>query len=119
VQVPILHRIWVTSSIVDPHHIGADPDSDFYLIGPTFYPEEDADPNPDPNFRLMWIRILPFLCGSGSAFLLMLIRILIFIWCGSRCGSGFLLDADADPGYLNDADPCGSGSTTLVTSIGT
>jgi hypothetical protein len=35
--------------------------------------------------------------------------------CGS--GSDFLFDADADPyegpGYQNDVDPCGSGSTTL------
>jgi hypothetical protein len=35
-------------------------------------------------------------------------------------GSGFLFDADAhpdadaDPGYQNDANPCGSGSTTLI-----
>ncbi len=43
-------------------------------------------------------------------------------WCGSgswsslshRCGSGFLFDVNADPGYQNDADPCGSGSTTLL-----
>jgi hypothetical protein len=30
--------------------------------------------------------------------------------------SGFLFDADpdADPGYQNDADLCGSGSTTLI-----
>ncbi len=34
-----------------------------------------------------------------------------------RCGSAFFFDADADqnadPGYQNDAVPCGSGSTTL------
>jgi hypothetical protein len=44
--------------------------------------------------------------------------ILIFI-CGS--GSGFLVDADADsdadPSYQNNADPCGSGSTTVGITI--
>jgi|LakMenE18May11ns_1017448.scaffolds.fasta_scaffold8736613_1 hypothetical protein len=36
------------------------------------------------------------------------------------CESGFLFDADtepdADPGYQNDPDPSGSGSTTMLTS---
>ncbi len=32
--------------------------------------------------------------GSGSS---------LPLWCGSGCG--FLFDADADPGYQNDADP--------------
>ncbi len=46
-------------------------------------------------------------------------------WCGSEsgsgsslslwCGSGFLFDAD--PGYQNDADPCGSGCTTLLNPV--
>ncbi len=53
--------------------------------------------------------------GSGSSLLLwMPDRILIFIICGSGCGSRSesLFDAaaeDADPYYQNDADPCGSG----------
>jgi hypothetical protein len=29
----------------------------------------------------------------------------------------FLFDADADPGYQNDADPWGSGSTTLSETL--
>ncbi len=35
-------------------------------------------------------------CGSWSS---------LSLWCGSECGSG--------SGFLFDADPCGSGSTTL------
>ncbi len=57
----------VETSVVDPHHVDADPDStyhpdadphsDFYLMrmriqdpDPTFQP--DADPDPDPSFHL-------------------------------------------------------------------
>jgi hypothetical protein len=29
----------------------------------------------------------------------------------------YLIHADPDPGYQNDADPCGSGSTTLAKSL--
>ncbi len=35
-------------------------------------------------------------------------------WCGFRSGF-FYADPDADPGYQNDADPGGSGSTTIIT----
>jgi hypothetical protein len=47
----------------------ADPDSDFCLMDsdPTFQPDADPDLDPDPTFHLMRIRILPFLCGSYPA----------------------------------------------------
>ncbi len=35
---------------------------------------------------------------------LMRIRISIFIWCGSRCGSGFFFDSDPDPTFHPDAN---------------
>ncbi len=35
------------------------------------------------------------------------------LWCGSGCGFLFDADADAYPGFQNDGDPCGFGSTTL------
>ncbi len=80
-----------------------------------------------------------FWCGSGMRIRIRLvtpmrIRILIFIWCGSGfdfspwCGSGSRSyvpnkfshhwksakrGSYSYPGYRNDADPCGSGSTTL------
>jgi hypothetical protein len=115
-------------SVVDLHHVDADPDSTYHHNAdpdPTFHP--DADPDPEPSFqikaqtlekvlifhtfwlvicKLMWIRI-PLI-----TLIRMRIRILIFIWFGS----GFLFDADADPGYQNDTDPSGSESTILFTT---
>ncbi len=106
-------------SVVSPHHL-------------------DSDPDPVPSFKIKaqdpWKSAQKCSysihfglssanwCGSGFRSKLSLMRIrmrkwiLIFIWCGS----GFLFDADADPGYQNDTDPCGyksgcgSGSTTLA-----
>ncbi len=40
------------TSVVDPHHVDADPDSTYHPdanLDPTFHP--DADPDPDPNFK--------------------------------------------------------------------
>jgi hypothetical protein len=33
------------TSVVDPHHVDADPDS-------TFHPDGDPDPDPDPSFQI-------------------------------------------------------------------
>jgi hypothetical protein len=58
---------------------------------------------------VLWIRIR----------FIALMRILIFYADPDPdyfflCGYGFLSDTDADldPGYQNDADPCGSGSSS-------
>ncbi len=40
--VPIVPSISDASSVVDPHHVDADPDSDFLF---------DADPDPDSSFK--------------------------------------------------------------------
>ncbi len=92
---------------------------------PTFHPDEDPDPFPDPSFQIKAQTLKK--CSNRLIFQtfwliicrLMRIRtrnrILIFIWCGCGSGCGSRLPNDADPGYQNDADPCGSesGSTTL------
>jgi hypothetical protein len=120
-------------------HPDADPDSDFLFdadpdadTDPTFH--TDADPgfqNPDPSFKkkgsnsLISAKIGSYSVGTFWLDICKLMRIRFRIpaykyWCGSGCrsGSGFFSDADADPGYQNDVDPCGSGyrcgSTTLL-----
>ncbi len=52
------------SSVVDPHHLDADPDS-------TYHPDTDPDANPDLDFYLTRMRIRLF------TLMRMLIRILI------------------------------------------
>ncbi len=64
---------------------------------PTFHPDADVDPNPDPTFHLMRFRIMFFCADPDPAkvvfqlmfqtykILILLTRIWIFIWCG--CGS--------------------------------
>jgi hypothetical protein len=115
---------------------------------PTFHPDANPDPDTDPSFqikaqtlekcsnrllfhtlwlvisKLMQIRIRFLIQLITLMWIRMQIRILIFIWRGSRWGSGFLFDADveflfdadvdADPGYPIDADSCESGFTTLL-----
>ncbi len=66
------------------HHFEADPNS-------TYQPDAELDADP--------VKIQLIILMRG---------------CGSRCGSGFLFDEDADSGCQNGADPCGSGSTTLA-----
>jgi hypothetical protein len=51
---PVKFFVW-TGSVVDPHHFDADPDADplFYLMRiriPIFHPE--ADPYRDPSFQI-------------------------------------------------------------------
>ncbi len=113
-------------SVVDPHHVDADPDS-------TYHP--DADPDSDFYFMRMRIRLFTRMrmririlirlftwCGSGSGQSgnligysinfsnltkywfsntkrFMRIRIRISLWCRSGCvyRSWFLFDADRDP----------------------
>ncbi len=60
--------------------------------------DTDPDAEPDRLITLMRIRIR--------------IRNRIFIWCVS--GSGFLFLCGCGSRLSNDADPCGSGFTTLV-----
>ncbi len=85
-------RILIFLSDADPDptfHPDADPDPDpryahiSYILAWDLENDADPDPVPDPAYKF---------------------------WCVSECGpgSGFLIDAD--PGYHNDADPCGSGS---------
>ncbi len=141
-----MHFVRVQSSVVDPDSnfsfgvdpncdfsSDADPDRDFYLIRMRIRIR---------LFTMMRIRIrIQILaskkrlkplkkCSNRLIFhtfriqlitlvrIKMRIRILNFIWCGS----GFLFDADsdpdADPGDQNDADPFGSGFTTLVQRVG-
>jgi hypothetical protein len=132
----------VTKSVVNLHHIDADPNAD---PDSTNHPDADAYPDPDSAYYLMRIRIRFVDPNPDSSFQIKvqthenvpysnrlkfhtfwlvwkLMRIRFrsgSLWCGSGCGCGswFLFDVDGDPGYQNDADPCGFGSTTMVTTI--
>ncbi len=102
-QGPKRHRI----SDPDPQHWDPDPDPDV-----TFHP--DADPDPDHSFQRK-TQTLEKVTGSYSIHF----GLSSANWCGSGsssgsslslwCGSGFLFDtdadSDADPGYINGADP--------------
>ncbi len=42
--------LFVSTSVMDPHHVDADPDS-------TYHPDADPDVDPESDFYLMRIRI--------------------------------------------------------------
>jgi hypothetical protein len=100
-------------SVVDPHHLDADPD-------PTF--RHDSNPYPDPSFKKGSNPGKSAKIGAYSLFhtfwlnmcKLMRIRIRFLIQLMNfDADPDADLDPDADPGYQNDADPCGYGSKKL------
>jgi hypothetical protein len=110
----------VYSSVVDPHHFYLDPDSDFYLARIWIHilaSKYRLKPLKKCSNRLIlytfWLVICK-LMRTESAYHFDADPDFYLTWYRS----GFLLHADADPdedpGYQNDADVCGSWSTTLA-----
>ncbi len=116
-QTPVrtVHLLNMVTRVVDAvpestYHPEADPNSDFYLMRIRFrlftlmrIPNMDSNPSKSAQIGSYFINFgsaSTNWCRSGSSVSLMRTRIVIFI----LSGSGFLLDADADPGYQNDAN---------------
>jgi hypothetical protein len=96
-------------SVVDPHHLDADPDSTYHPDAvpdfefsfdadpdPIFHP--DADPDLDPSIKKAKIDSFHTYILTSHMRIDVDLDPAFKFWCGS----GFLFDVNADP----DVDPC-------------
>jgi hypothetical protein len=95
----------VSGSVVDPHHIYADPDPDPACHfdpdpEPTFH--FDADPDPEPSFQIKAQNLGNVFIWAHIAYIL---TCHLQIDAGPDPAYQFDADPDPDPAYLFDADP--------------
>jgi hypothetical protein len=87
--------------VVDPHHLDADPD-----------PACHFDVDPDPGFQTKTQNLEKVLKQAHIPYILACL-----LQVDADPDPAYHFDRDPDPTFQFDADPCGSGSTTLLMKV--